>query len=248
MEMNDGLLLFGKSYHVTNHVVVRNPTIEEILDFGERKYFSAISTLVSTAWDFRLYFHNEGRDYTKISDFEVFLPISQGLTPEDTSLILGNDLDLSQLIPVQHPDTEQFALVDQNGETIFDEQVYFRMANFIRKCHHMKRIFRIPGNETTRIAYMEEARREEMLNKRRKKKGEPSMLSPLISALCNKEGFKYSYDSIRNLSIYAFMDAVYRLQVIDQYQYLMSGLYSGMISVKSDSKTKEQLDWMRAIQ
>lgn len=248
MEMNDGLLLFGKPYHVTSNVVVNNPTIEEIFDFGEQRYFSTISTLLSNAWDLRLFFHEQGRDYVEISDFEVFVPLSQGLPIEDTRLILGNELDLSELIPVEDPSTGQLALVNEDGETIFDEQVYLRMADFIRKCHHMKRVFRIPGNEATRIAYMEEAKRKQQLDKRRKQKQDPSILAPLVSALCNKEGFKYNYNSVGRLSIYAFMDAVYRLQIIDQYQYLMGGLYSGMISLKEDAKTKKQLDWMRAFE
>lgn len=248
MKINDGLLLFGKPYHVTSKVVVHNPTIEEIFDFGEQRYFSSISTLLSTAWDLRLFFHEQGQDYVKISDFQVFLSLSQGIPIEDTRLILGDDIDLSELIPVEDPTTEQFVLVDQDGETVFDEQIYLRMADFIRKCHHMKRIFRIPGNETTRIAYMEEAKRKQQLDRRRKQKNESSILAPLVSALCNKEGFKYNYNSVRKLSIYAFMDAVYRLQIIDQYQYLMGGLYSGMISLKEDTKTKQQLDWMRAIE
>lgn len=248
MEINDGLLLFGKPYHVTRHVIVNNPTIEEIFDFGEQRYFSTISTLLSNAWDLRLFFHEQGRDYVEVSDFEVFFALSQDISIEDTWLILGDDIDLSRLFPVEDPDTGQHVLVNQDGETIFDEQVYLRMADFIRKCHHMKRVFRIPGNETTRIAYMEEAKRKQQLNRRRKKKKETSILAPLVSALCNKEGFKYNYNSVRDLSIYAFMDAVYRLQIIDQYEYLMGGLYSGMISLKEDAKTKQQLDWMRTIE
>lgn len=246
--MNDGLLLFGKPYKITDRVIVNNPTVEQIFDFGEDKYFSAISNLVSTAWNMRLFLYEEGQDYTKVSDYEVFIALSRSLTLDDTRLILGDELDLSELIPVVETETERVLLVDSEGETIFDEQVYLRMAQFIRKCHHMKRIFRIPGNEATMIAYMEEARRDLKIAERQKakKNGSGSTLAPLISALCNKAGFKYNYNSVRDLSIYAFMDAVYRLQVIDQYEYLMSGIYSGMMSVKG-SNVKKELDWMREL-
>lgn len=246
--MNDGLLLFGKPYKITDRVIVNNPTVEQIFDFGEDKYFSTISNLVSTAWNMRLFLHEEGRDYVQVSDYEVFLSLSRSLTIDDTRLILGDDIDLSKLIPVSENETNQILLVDSDGQTVFDEQVYLRMAQFIRKCHHQKRIFRIPGSESTRIAYMEEARRDLMIAERRKAKrnGSSSILAPLISALCNKSGFKYNYNSVRELSIYAFMDAVYRLQVIDQYEYLMSGIYSGMMDIKTN-KLKKELDWMREL-
>ena len=73
-----------------------------------------------------------------------------------------------------------------------------------------------------------------------------SYLEPLISALCNSEGFKYNFDTVWDLSIYTFMDATRRIQKIKSADHLMGGMYSGMLDVSKMNKGQlnKDLNWM----
>ena len=243
--MSDGTLLFGKPFKVTDRLTVYNPKIEEILEFGEERYFTVVSTLVSTAWDYKLMLHENGTDYVTVPDFEIFTVISRNMTVDDTRLIFGQDIDLSKLHPAVDKITGQSSLLDDDMNVVFDAVSYTKMANYIRKLHRIERVFKIPGNEATRMAYMEDDRRAAEIAKRKKNEFK-SLLAPLISAMCNNDKFKYDYHSVQDLSIYTFMDSVHRVQAIQQYEHLMSGIYTGVINATGNKFNKE-LNWMREL-
>ena len=93
---------------------------------------------------------------------------------------------------------------------------------------------------------MREAREEREMAKRKTSNSFESYLEPLISALCNSEGFKYNFDTVWDLSIYTFMDATRRIQKIKSADHLMGGMYSGMLDVSKMNKGQlnKDLNWM----
>lgn len=110
----------GKDIYITDKIVITQPTLEEIVNFGEETYFKAINTFTSVGadlkWQLWDYFHV---DYTKISDYDLFVKyISKwvssgkliykelsnnpekyadklsGLSKEDIMLMIKNPLEL----------------------------------------------------------------------------------------------------------------------------------------------------------
>ena len=55
----------------------------------------------------------------------------------------------------------------------------------------------------------------------------------------------YTKDYVRNMQIYEFMDDVARLNVINNSDALLRGMYSGMIDTKKIKKS--ELNWMREL-
>lgn len=50
--MIDQLKLFrGEGYKINDKILIRQPTLEEIVDFGEQRYFGLVRTICSTPAD-----------------------------------------------------------------------------------------------------------------------------------------------------------------------------------------------------
>lgn len=235
-------LMRGKPYHVTDSISIINPTIGQIVDFGEDRYWGMLSQLCSTSFDHRLSLEELGIDYLTIDDWHMFLNTRYALKYEDTSIIFPG-VNFPELKLYEEESSGRLLLRD-NSETIqIDEVVYTLMVEFVRECHGLKRNYKIPGNQAAREVYMREAMEAREFAGRRKPK---STLEPLVSALCNSDGFKYNYDTVWGVNIYNFMDALKRIQKINSANHLLGGIYGGMLDTSKMNKGQlnKDLNWM----
>lgn len=242
MKVDKLLLLRGEPHRITNLVSVNNPTIGQISDFGEEKYWNLLTHLCATSFDYRLFLEESGVDYLTVDDWTMFLNMRLSFDYEETKLLIPN-IDFAKLHLYQNEDGGQIVMVNDDGEIVINDAVYYEMIEFIRSCHAIERNFKIPGNAMARTIYMREAREAQQMSGQKKFE---SYLEPLVSALCNSEGFKYNFDTVWDLSIYAFMDATRRIQKIKSADHLMGGMYSGMLDTSKMNKSQlnKDLNWM----
>lgn len=254
-------MYFGEPYWVTDKICIKCPTIGDIIEFGDIKFYSVVSTLCANTTSFRLQLWEMGKDWTKISDYELFMWLIRGFNIEDTSLIFDN-LNLSWFEPFKDEDNDRIVLVyvprDENGNEILptdlesaiiiDELVYIKIVDYLRKMFdiHPKEERRVGGKTAKQWIIDEERIKFESEKKKNEKegKGNKSFLYPLISAMVNHPGFKYKKNELKEVCITEFMDSVKRLQTYESVRALMSGMYSGMLDTKKLDMNKE-LNWMR---
>ena len=73
MVENDDLSIYrGKDIIITDHIKIRQPTIGEIEEYGEKEYFSLISIFIATPFDMIAQLDQQGIDFTQITDFDLF--------------------------------------------------------------------------------------------------------------------------------------------------------------------------------
>ena len=65
----------GSDIYITDKIIVTQPTIGKIEEFGEQKYFSGVCTLTSVGVDMIYQLTELGIDFTKISDYELFIKV-----------------------------------------------------------------------------------------------------------------------------------------------------------------------------
>ena len=240
----DQLKLFaGSPIQISKYVTVRNCKLKEILEFGEEEYWSIVSYICSTSFDHRVFLDDFGIDYLDIDDWNMFLNFRYALDYEKTKIIIP-DIDFSKLNLYKNTETEEVVLkYDADGDIIINESIYTLMVEAIRDCHNMSRNFKIPGNAGAREVYMREARDAIMFADRKPFK---SNLVPLISSLCNSPYFKYNYNTVWDLNIYSFMDAVKRINKIRNADAFLQGMYSGMMDTSKMNKGElnKSLNWM----
>ena len=88
-------MYFREPLQLNDKIILYQPSIGDIVSFGEKEYYSMVHTLSCIPSDMKSQLEDMGIDYMEISDFELFIMLTRGLKKEDTILLLG-DLDLSK--------------------------------------------------------------------------------------------------------------------------------------------------------
>lgn len=232
-------MYFREPYVINKNIVLYQPTIGDIIEFGEAEYYGMITTLCAIPSDMKSKLWDDyDVDYTTISDFYLFCFLTRQLTKEQTRLVLG-ELDLSKLI-VATRDDEEIILCNEHGETIIDNYIYLRIVDYLRKVHNLKPKIEMPANEFTKKVLIDDDRQRKQMAAN---KGFHSNLQPLISSLVNSAGFKYKLQELKEVGYVEFMDSVQRIQIIKQTEALLSGMYSGMVD--TSKMDKKNLNWLR---
>ncbi len=240
---NDELKIYrGEDFIVSDHIVLHQPTLNEIADYGEREYYSMIYQLTATPQSMKVQLWDMGIDYTTITPFKLFYSFLYKLyTLEKTSIIFG-DLDFTKFQVRQVEDDKSIFLyqIMSDEPVIIDEFTYNMIMDYLRQVHIIHKDEKIPANKTTKMILIEDDREEQLKNKN---KEYHSQLKNLISSMINCEGFKYNHSQVWDMKINAFMDSVKRISKIKNADLLLQSGYSGFgVSLKDIDK--KQLDWL----
>lgn len=178
-------------------------------------------------------------DWTEISDFELFMILSKTMTPDRTGIIFG-DLDFSKMKPFRDKSNGEIVLVDLEAEIKIDKLIYMRMMTFLRKLHNITPKPEKAKGKRAKQAMIDEDRRNREYNK---DKPFRSYLLPLISAVKVKQGYTRGY--VKNMGLFEFFDDVARIQIINNADHLLSGMYSGMADLSKVDK--KEFNWLREL-
>ena len=264
----------GSDIPITDKIIVTQPTIDQIIEFGEKKYFQTVHCLTGVGADFKWqlwdYF---GIDYTTIDDFELFKKIIWGslsskkhihkeltenrekyaeqlnnISEEELADMLVNPLSLI-LKDIDLVDFEEYES-DKCPETIlYDKEHDITIDRFVytRIVDAVRKIHGFKRNNQTPA---NDITKMFLIDDAREEamaaanKEYKSVLQPLISALIAKTG-QMGNDNIWNTKIFMFFDAIKRINKIQDATLLLQGAYSGFASLKGVDK--DRLDWMSEI-
>lgn len=239
MQLDSLSLYMGDPYIINEHITIKQPKVGQIAQHGEQQYYSMITTLTATPSQIKSTVTDWGLDYEKVSDFELFTMIAPSLNQEQTAIILG-DVNLAKLRPFRNPQNDQIVLVDRETGLMIDTLIYERIVGYLRKVHGLKKIVEYAHNKYTKQILIDEDRRNIELSKN---KPYQSFLLPLVSAVKVRMG--YTMDYVKNMGIFEIMDDVQRLQIIQNADALLHGMYGGMIDSKNIKK--EDINWLKEL-
>ena len=237
--VNELKLYLGDEIKITNGIIVKSPTIEQIAEYGEAEYFSMAQTLCATLSSMKVALDDMKLDWMQVTDFQLFMMLCQSLKPEQTSILLG-DLDLSSLKPYSMQEGEEVILSNEDHSIVISEMIYEILVNYLRKIHGFKKQVDKAGNEITKMMLIKVARDDA---KKAADKPYKSFLRPLISSVKCRMGYTIEY--VKNMGIFELMDDLSRLGVIVNADAALSGSWSGMVDTKKIPK--ETFDWTRDI-
>ena len=260
----------GLDIPITDKITVIQPTLDQIIQFGEKRYFSTVQCLTGVGADFKWQLWDYYNiDYTTIDDFELFKKIIWGslsskkhiykelienpdkyaeelekFSDEDLADMLVNPLSLT----LKDIDLADFieCQSDRYPETIlYDKEHDITIDRFVYT-KIVDAVRKIHGFKRNNQLPANERTKMDLIDDARDeavmsaRKPYKSMLQPLISALAVKTG-QLGGDSIWNTKIYMFFDAIKRINRIQDATLLLQGAYSGFASLKGVDK--DRLDW-----
>lgn len=238
-------LYFMKPYKLMCGLTVHQPTIGDIVEFGEKEFFTILNAFISNTTSYRLLLWENGVDWNKVKDFELFSTLIRALDKDSTKLLFW-DIDFSKLeaFPLEtvDPDACPFVLKDVHTGLEINEYSYFELADYLRTMFDIWPKIEKTRRKSTKEAIIEE---EKINRATAKKQGvkQQSVLMPLISGCVNHPGFKYSASELKAVGIYQFMDSVRRIGAYEQSVALLHGGYGGFADLSKVDKSL--LDFMR---
>ena len=228
-------MYFGEDYTI-NGITISIPTIGDILNIGESKFYQAISPFISNSTSIRVLLYDVfKKDWNKTKDIEVFYILYQLLEDKEPLKLLFKDFSFDgfELIQarknVDYPEYNHLALFNKDKNMIIYDDEYMEIAEFIRAMMNVHPKVEKAKGKTTKQWILQEDR---MKAEQDDKKKCTSTLLPLVSSCINHPGFKYRLEELKQVNICQFMDSVNRIQKYEQGTAALHGIYGGMVSAK----------------
>ncbi len=196
-------LLRISDYEINDKIAVHVPTVNEIFDFGDQKYYSIVQTLIATPFDLMVELDDIGIDYESITNYQLFLLMMESIAAneENTEILFGN-LDLKNFKAAKNTKNGERVFYDPTNDIVIDQMIALEICNAIRKIHFWEAPLGQAGNNEAKRYLIE---RKRLKKQRLAKKPYKSFLEGIIISLVNTEEFKYNYDTVMDLSIYKLM-------------------------------------------
>ena len=260
----------GKDIQITPKIIITQPTLSQIEEFGERKYFNAIHTLTAVGADLKWQLWDLDQiDYTKIEDYDLFIKyiskavssnkkiyeelmankdeyqdILDSLSQESIDEMLKNPLELI----LKDIDLADFDVYnnEENGQIIlYNKELDITIDRMIYS-QIVDVVRKIHGYKRNNQIPANEKTKMDLIDDARDeammaaKKPYRSILKPLISSLTVKCGM-CGDDRIWDMNINMFLDSIKRASKIQDAELLLQGAYSGFANLKGVDRTR--LDW-----
>lgn len=232
-------MYMGDDIVINNYITFHTPSVGEIIEYGEKEYYTMISCFITIPSDMKSQLFDMGIDYEEISDFDLFYLLTRNLTKDKTSLLFY-DLDFTKFEMCEDRSNNKHVMFDKENNIKLDELAYLKIVKCLRTLHSIKPKIEKAANKTTKRILIELDR--ERLNKQ-KNEDYKSNLKPLVSAMMRYPGFKYKSRELKECSMYEFMDTVQGAQIYVQSIALLQGSYSGMIDTSKINK--KEFNWLR---
>lgn len=237
--MYDKSLALGEDFDINPKIKIYMPTVREIIEFGEQKYYSIVYAFASTASDYKAQLDDEGVDWQSVSDYELFQRLFVGLRSEDLSIVFG-DMDMREFKIARDELTGEIVFRNEKMDAVIDRMVYECISDYICAVHKLEKNTERAENEYTRQLMIEEARGN--LAAQRNQPFEPH-LRRMVCAMANTPEFKADYFGALNYPVSVFMDCVRQVQQLKHFNYVMQGIYAGTVDMKKIPKS--QLNWLK---
>lgn len=244
MEFNYTQVYMGRPYEIDvdnaeGKIVLQVPTVGDIVDVRDDKFFTSLSPLVSNTTTYRALLWDLKLDWNKVSDYQLFTLLYKTIDPKVSEMLFGFDITKFEKYEKE--------LDDDKTIIIYNTDLHIEINEAVYKCIHeyYQYVFNIhPENEFTddpvlKVWWIRKDKKHQQFHKEEAKVS----LQPLISALVNHAGFKYNLQQLNDVNIAFFYDSVQRLQIFEQCTAVMKGMYSGFVD--SSKIPKDATNWMQ---
>lgn len=259
----------GEDLPITSKITVTQPTIGQIADFGERRYFNAVHTLTAVGADLKWQLNDYmGIDYTQIEDYDLFVKFTSQVVSSRKNMYkelttnpqyaeelasIPDDVMESMLINPLELILKDIDLCDfvpctdkTNDQIILYDVKHDIMIDRVVYTRMVDAVRKIHGLKRNNEVPANERTKLDLIEDARDEammaanKPYKSIIKPLVSALSVKCGM-LGDDRIWNMPVNMFFDSIKRANKIQDSQLLLQGAYSGFASLKDVDRNR--LDW-----
>lgn len=119
-------LYFGGQYPIDENFVIHQPTIGEIMEYGENDFYQMLYVFIGNTTMRKLQLWDLGVSWTAISDYELFCTLVQVYPVEKTKILFGDSIDFTKfkMYGIEHTNEQnaefekQYEKFDQDGNPV----------------------------------------------------------------------------------------------------------------------------------
>ena len=239
-------MFYGEPYNVTDKIIIYQPSIGDILK-DEELFYQTLNIFVSNPTSYRLKLWKIGIDWNKISEFELFKMLMNGIDPKISSLLFRNlDFSSFSVYNKRLEGKEEIVLYDPVNKIEINKEIHNHIVQYLRTMFNIfPKVEKARGKATKEAIIFEDEQNLIDAEKAGKETGFESFLLPLISSCLIHPGFKYKKNELKEVGIYEFMQSVQRIQVYETSTALLKGAYSGFID--TSKLNNEEMNFMRNV-
>lgn len=230
--------IYHNSLKISEGLVFHIPTVGEIIEYGERNYYNSAFILSAMPYDLMVQLHDAGIDFTTINDYDLFLSLFPHQSDDAFSLFLPGIVP-SEFIYRRSTVTDEIELYNPKTDVVINRVAQGIIADLVRDINYFEKHINKPANRDAYEYMIKKARKRLKRAERNKNK---LQLEQLILAMVNTPEFKYNFETVRNLTIYAFNASVRQIVSRINYDHVMNGVYAG--TVDYEKINKDSLDWI----
>lgn len=260
----------GDDIKITDDIIVTQPILKQIKEFGEQRYFGAVHSLTSVGADLKWQLWDMLQiDYTQIEDYDLFIKLISQLVSSKKHLYKSltenpekyadelakyseEELEELKINPLQlvlkDIDLADFipCINKQNEQIILYNQERDITIDRMIYAQIVDAVRKIHGFKRNNQMPANERTKMDLIEDARdeamaaSRKPYKSILLPLVSSLSVKTG-QIGNDVVMNMNIAKFFDNIKRVGKIQDAELLLNGAYSGFTSLKGVDKSR--LDW-----
>lgn len=250
-------MYFGEPFNIPNGMTVLIPTVGDILklDNSDLTFYQTLYIWIANPTTYRLMLWDNGIDWNKISDYELFLMLYK-TENQDVSKMMFGDIDFQSFglfhktVQKKNEDGEMInvqkvTLYSPEQDIEISEQDYTLISQYLKAAFNIYPKVEKAKGRITKESIIEEERMNLMAKESKGENTPTSSLLPLISSCINHPGFKYNLNELRDVNFVQFMDSVQRLQIYESTSALLKGAYSGFCDTSKINK--DEFNFMRDI-
>lgn len=244
LDFNPLQLYFGDDYVVNDEITIHQPSIQDYITYGEENIQAVIYPFICNTTKCRLQLWEQGIDWNKISNQELFNLLIKRMNLEYSKLIFGNiDFQKFEIFDQIKNGEKTKVLYSKEQDIIIDEPTRIKMCKYIQYMFHtFPPEEEFTSSKTLKRDLINRDKQNLLAMKRDNSLKPPSLLS-MISFYLNHPGSKYKKNELRNVGIVEFYDSVQRLQIYESTHAVLNGSYSGFVD--TSKIPKNEFNFMR---
>ena len=232
--MNSFEIISGSSCKISTGLIVKHFKVKEILEFGEGNFDTSNSLFCYTPFDMIDVLFKSNIDYAILSNYDLFnILFPTYYNEKSIKLVINTFLGLEkdfEIVQVKDDSDKYYYLDKKLSKIIIDEESYLQIREFLFDIINFKNKKEEKfANNITKEMYIENLIEEKEFDNE-KDKTERSPFLGLITTVVLELG--YRYEEVLDLYIYQFYSLVNKIVKRQEYNNVMTGIYSGNVDSK----------------
>jgi hypothetical protein len=237
-------------------MLIKNPVVQDVLNFGEDKYYSLTRIFLTYPVDLLLELYAVCKNdmkvfhgyFNSLKQYDIFIMLYASNFERYNKLMSFFFDGEINFIPCKNRDTNEELLIDEKTNIVFDLTSFMIMSRYIMAISNIKEDpARLPNRSKAALkaSIIHEQENRDFLIKQNEKDRLAGKFDNQLLKLMTKitVASRFNMDDLRQMKVYEFHRIINEVIGFTYWNFRMNGLFSGNIDISKSKNKKDYNDW-----